>query len=65
MEQKQKIYGEAENYIRSQFLVNTVDFGCKFNLQQVVHDKLVADNSIKSSSEYYEPKQGEIHVSSL
>jgi CRISPR/Cas system-associated exonuclease Cas4 (RecB family) len=65
METKQKIYGEAEKFIKSQFLGNTLDYDCKFNLQQVVQDKLVADNSIKDSSEYYESKKGEVHVSSL
>ena len=40
MEQnKQKIYGEAERFIKSQFLPSTFDYDCKFDLQKVVQDR--------------------------
>ena len=65
MENKIRLYQNAESYIRNQFNSNTLDCDCKFDLQKVVQEKLVADNTIKDSSEYYENKQGEIHVSSL
>ena len=65
MENKIRLYQNAESYIRNQFNSNTLDYDCKFDLQKVVQEKLVADNTIKDSSEYYENKQGEIHVSSL
>lgn len=65
MKQNNKLYQQAEKYIRSQFLSNTFDYDCKFDLQKTVQDKLVADNTIKDNSEYYEVKEGEIHVSSL
>jgi CRISPR/Cas system-associated exonuclease Cas4 (RecB family) len=60
-----KIYQNAEQFIKNQFNSNTVDFDCKFNLKQVVEDKLKADSSVKDNSEYYVPKMGEVHVSSL
>lgn len=65
MEQKNKIYQEAERFIKSEFLSNTLDYDCKFDLQKVVQDKLVADASIKDNSEYYASHEGEIHVSGL
>ncbi len=32
MESKIKIYGEAESFIRSKFLSETMDYECKFDL---------------------------------
>lgn len=60
-----KIYQRAEQFIRGQFLSKTLDYDCKFDLQKTVHDKLVADATIKDSSEYYEAHEGQVHVSSL
>ncbi len=60
-----KIYQQAESYLRNIFLSQTLDYDCKFDLQKVVQDKMVADSSVKDNSEYYLPKKGEVHVSSL
>lgn len=60
-----KLYQQAEKIIKNVFLSQTLDYDCKFDLQKVVHDKLVADATIKDNSEYYAPVQGEVHVSSL
>ena len=60
-----KLYQQAEAEIKKQFLPKSFDYDCKFDLQKTVQDKLIADASIKDNSEYYESKQGEVHVSSL
>lgn len=60
-----RLYQNAENYIKSQFLSKSFDYDCKFDLQKTVQDKLVADADVKDNGEYYGVKKGEIHVSSL
>ena len=52
IESRIKLYQLAEVEIKKQFLPKSFDYDCKFDLQKVVQDKLVADNTIKDNSEY-------------
>ena len=59
-----KFYQEAEEFIKDIFWAETHDKDNNLNLEKVVADKLIEDNKNKDP-DYYNHRQGVVHVSSL
>lgn len=57
-----KVYDEAEKYIKDIFYPETFDFGCDFNVANVLRDKML---EVEKDPEYYNHRTGVVHVSSL
>lgn len=60
----QYLYQEAEKYIKDIFWTETHNKGNTLNLPEVIKAKLIKDNKEKDP-DYYEQREGVVHVSSL
>lgn len=60
----QKLYQEAEKFIKGEFWNNTHDPHSKLNLPKLIEEKLIKDNLEKDPA-YYEHREGIVHSTSL